>query len=159
MVSGVRCYATAVRCDREWLRLAGFGGGFNRAMQHTNHRVGGRSVADEATTTDLLFRQPEGADVGALEGSWTLQEIGKLFDRPHTSIQQILAQTGGIRPAERHRAATGLTLAEREEISREIVAGESIAARAADIRDNHAAGRGCARPCTQSHRPTRPCSI
>jgi len=30
---------------------------------------------------------------------WTLQEIGKLFDRPHTSIQQILAQTGGIRPA------------------------------------------------------------
>ncbi len=24
---------------------------------------------------------------------WTLHEIGKLFDRPHTSIHQILAQT------------------------------------------------------------------
>ena len=29
---------------------------------------------------------------------WTLQEIGKLFDRAHTSIQKIFAQTGGIRP-------------------------------------------------------------
>ena len=31
-------------------------GGFNRSMQHTNHRENGRSVADEATTKDLLFR-------------------------------------------------------------------------------------------------------
>ncbi|KQW49618.1 integrase [Pelomonas sp. Root662] len=29
---------------------------------------------------------------------WTLHEIGKLFDRPHTSIQGILSKTGGIRP-------------------------------------------------------------
>jgi len=49
---------------------------------------------------------------------WTLQEIGKLFDRPNTSIQNILAQTGGIRPADRCHAATALTLAECEEISR-----------------------------------------
>ncbi|AGU47846.1 putative transposase [Variovorax paradoxus B4] len=27
---------------------------------------------------------------------WTLHEIGKLFDRPHTSIHRILAETGGI---------------------------------------------------------------
>ena len=47
--------------------MTGLAGGFNRSMQHTNHRVGGRSVANEATATDLLFRQPEGADVGALE--------------------------------------------------------------------------------------------
>ena len=59
---------------------------------------------------------------------WTLQEIGKLFDRPHNSIQQILAQTGGIRPSARRRAATALTLAEREEISRSIVTGESSTA-------------------------------
>lgn len=57
---------------------------------------------------------------------WTLHEIGKLFDRPHTSIQQILARTGGFRPPERSRAPTALTLAEREEISRAMVAGESI---------------------------------
>ena len=64
---------------------------------------------------------------------WTLQEIGKLFDRPHTSIQKILARAGGIRPADRRRAATALTLAEREEISRSIVAGESIRSIAARL--------------------------
>jgi IS30 family transposase len=56
----------------------------------------------------------------------TLHEIGKLFDRPHTSIHRILAQAGGFRPAERSRALTALTLAEREEISRALVKGESI---------------------------------
>lgn len=57
---------------------------------------------------------------------WTLHEIGKLFDRAHSSIHQILAQTGGIRPVQRSRSSTALTLAEREEISRAMVAGESI---------------------------------
>jgi hypothetical protein len=56
----------------------------------------------------------------------TLHQIARLFDRPHTSIRQILAETGGIRPAERRRASLALTLAEREEISRALVAGESI---------------------------------
>lgn len=56
----------------------------------------------------------------------TLHEIGKLFDRPHTSIHRILAQTGGFQPAERSRTSTALTLAEREEISRALVKGESI---------------------------------
>lgn len=32
---------------------------------------------------------------------WTLQEIGKLFDRAHSSIHRILAETGGIRPVQR----------------------------------------------------------
>ena len=57
---------------------------------------------------------------------WTLHEIGKLFDRPHTSIHRIIAETGGFRPASRSRASIALTLAEREEISRAMVAGESI---------------------------------
>ena len=57
---------------------------------------------------------------------WTLQEIGKLFDRAHSSIHRILAETGGFRPAQRSRAAIALTLAEREEISRAMVSGESI---------------------------------
>ena len=56
----------------------------------------------------------------------TLHEIGKLFDRPHTSIHNILSSTGGIRPAERARAARTLTHAEREEISRAIATGESM---------------------------------
>jgi hypothetical protein len=41
--------------------------GFNRSLQHINYRIGGRSVANEAATQNLLFGQPEGADVGALE--------------------------------------------------------------------------------------------
>lgn len=56
----------------------------------------------------------------------TLHEIGKLFDRPHTSIQRIIAETGGFRPAQRSRGLKALTLAEREEISRALVRSESM---------------------------------
>ena len=56
----------------------------------------------------------------------TLQQIAQLFDREHSSIQGILAQTGGIRPPERRRSQLALTLAEREEISRAMVAGQSV---------------------------------
>ena len=64
---------------------------------------------------------------------WTLNEIGRLFDRFHTSVQKILAETGGIRPPVRRRAESALTLAEREEISRAVVAGESIRSMAARL--------------------------
>lgn len=64
---------------------------------------------------------------------WTLQQIGKLFDRGHTSIQTILAKSGGIRPPERRRCATALTLAEREEISRALMAGQSMRSIAARL--------------------------
>lgn len=56
----------------------------------------------------------------------SLQHIAQLFDRNHSSVQRILAETGGIRPAQRHRSPLALTLAEREEISRALVAGDSI---------------------------------
>ena len=56
----------------------------------------------------------------------TLHQIAKLFDRAHTSVRGILAETGGIRPPERRRSAMTLTLAEREEISRAVVSGESV---------------------------------
>jgi IS30 family transposase len=56
----------------------------------------------------------------------SLHQIAKLFDRYHTSIRGILAETGGIRPALRHRSRLALTLAEREDISRAVVAGHSI---------------------------------
>jgi IS30 family transposase len=64
---------------------------------------------------------------------WTLQEIGKLFDRGHTSIQGILSATGGIRPPERRRCASALTLAEREEISLALMAGRSMRSIAAQL--------------------------
>jgi IS30 family transposase len=56
----------------------------------------------------------------------TLHEIGKLFDRPHTSIHNILRATGGIQPPARHRSRLALSMPEREEISRALAAGESI---------------------------------
>jgi IS30 family transposase len=63
----------------------------------------------------------------------SLQHIAQLFDRNHSSIQRILAETGGIRPAPRHRSRLVLTLAEREEISRAVVAGHSMRSIAAQI--------------------------
>ncbi|RFP07928.1 IS30 family transposase [Duganella sp. BJB475] len=63
----------------------------------------------------------------------SLQMIAQLFDRNHSSIQPILAETGGIRPAPRHRSRLALTLTEREEVSRAVVAGVSIRAIAARI--------------------------
>ena len=56
----------------------------------------------------------------------SLQQIAHLFDRNHSSIQRILAESGGIRPAPRRRSILALTLAEREEISRAVVAGHSM---------------------------------
>ncbi|WP_070360177.1 IS30 family transposase [Duganella sp. HH105] len=63
----------------------------------------------------------------------SLQMIAQLFDRNHSSIQPILAETGGIRPPPRHRSRLALTLTEREEVSRAVVAGVSIRAIAARI--------------------------
>lgn len=56
----------------------------------------------------------------------SLNSIGRLFDRPSSSIFNILAPTGGIRPPIRKRSKRVLTLSEREEISRGIVADLSI---------------------------------
>jgi len=56
----------------------------------------------------------------------SLQQIAQLFDRNHSSVQRILAESGGIRPAPRCRSKVALTLAEREEISRAMVAGHSM---------------------------------
>ena len=63
----------------------------------------------------------------------TLHEIAKLFDRHHPSVRRVIAASGGIRPPERKRCSRALSLKEREEISRAIVAGESIRAIAARL--------------------------
>ena len=63
----------------------------------------------------------------------SLQQIAQLFDRNHSSIHPILAEAGGIRPAQRHRSRLALTLADREEISRGVAAGYSIRSLAASL--------------------------
>ena len=64
----------------------------------------------------------------------SLHAIAQLFDRNHTSVRGILARTGGIRPPPRHRGARALALAEREEISRGVMAGLSVRALARSLR-------------------------
>jgi len=63
----------------------------------------------------------------------TLHNIALLFDRHRNSIRGILAQTGGIRPAQRVRASRVLSLSEREEISRGVVSGRSMRCIAASM--------------------------
>jgi transposase, IS30 family len=63
----------------------------------------------------------------------SLQHIAQLFDRNHSSIQGILAECGGIKPAPRCRSRLALTLAEREEISRSVATGQSIRSVAARL--------------------------
>jgi len=61
----------------------------------------------------------------------SMHAIARLFDRGHSSVQGILSETGGIRPPQRRRSRLTLTLAEREEISRGVVAGQSFRSMAA----------------------------
>ena len=63
----------------------------------------------------------------------SLNAIARLFDRSHSAIQGILARTGGIRLPEKRRSSLALTLAEREEISRGVVAGLSLRSIAASL--------------------------
>jgi len=63
----------------------------------------------------------------------SMSSIGRRFDRQSSSIFSVLSPSGGIRPAERKRSVRALTVAEREEISRGLVAGRSMRALAAQL--------------------------
>jgi IS30 family transposase len=56
----------------------------------------------------------------------SLHDIAKIFDRMHSSIQGLIARTGGIKPPDKTRAASQLTSQEREEISRGLSSQLSI---------------------------------
>lgn len=56
----------------------------------------------------------------------SLHQIARRLATRHSSIRQVLARTGGIRPPPRHRSPRALTLAEREEISRSVAQGRSL---------------------------------
>lgn len=63
----------------------------------------------------------------------SLQQIAQLFGRNHSSVEGILSRSGGIRPAQRRRSRLALTLAEREEISLAVRAGQSMRSIAASL--------------------------
>jgi len=56
----------------------------------------------------------------------SLNSIARHFERGHSSVQRILALTGGIRPPQRTRSAKALSLPEREAISRGLASGLSM---------------------------------
>ncbi len=62
-----------------------------------------------------------------------VKAIGRSFDRSSSSIHGFLSRTGGIRPPSRKRSPQSLSLREREEISRGLVAGLSIRAIASQL--------------------------
>ena len=64
----------------------------------------------------------------------SLNEIGRAFgNQGHSAIQGIFSKSGGIRPAERRRSTRSLSLCEREEISRGLVAGRTMRSIAGDL--------------------------
>jgi IS30 family transposase len=63
----------------------------------------------------------------------SLEKIAQLFDRTHSSVGCIFRRTGGIRPPKRTRSRRALSLDEREEISRGVVAGRSLRSIAAAL--------------------------
>lgn len=63
----------------------------------------------------------------------SLKDIARVFDRGHSSVSRILAESGGIRPAARSRSPRGLTLPEREVISRGLAVHLSMRAIAVQL--------------------------
>jgi IS30 family transposase len=70
------------------------------------------------------------AEIAVIWDRWekgeSLNAIARDLGRGHSAIQGLLARTGGIRPAQRTRSQRALSMAEREEISRGVVAGFSL---------------------------------
>jgi IS30 family transposase len=77
------------------------------------------------------------AEISLLFDRWekgdSLNAIARDLERYHTAVQGALARTGGIRPPQRTRSEKTLTVAEREEISRGLVAGLSFRSIAASL--------------------------
>ena len=91
-------------------------------MRRKYHRVGFTATQ----SAELWERWKKG------EG---LHAIGRVLGKPHSCIFNHLRPSGGIKPPSRRRSRLALTLVEREEISRGLVAGRSGAgagARAVD---------------------------
>ena len=78
----------------------------------------------------MKYNRSSEADKALMWERWrkgdSLATIARLFDREHSSVETILRKTGGIRPPQRRRSERALSLAEREEISRGLVAGLSL---------------------------------
>ena len=81
------------------------------------------------------MRRKRGPGISASEKSeiwrrWqigtSLSEIGRVIGRSHAQVHRVVSASGGVMPPPRRRSRLALSWAEREEISRGIVAGHSM---------------------------------
>ncbi len=56
----------------------------------------------------------------------SLKSIGRIFEKDSGAIYGVLCRTGGIEPPKRQRSRLALTLLDREEVSRGLMAGHSF---------------------------------
>ena len=85
--------------------------------------------------TRIKYTAKQKADIwNRWQSGESMSSIGRIFDRPSSSIFNMLEPTGGIRPAPRKRSRLALTQYEREEISRGAVAKLSIRSIAANLK-------------------------
>ena len=88
------------------------------------------SVLNEVSSQGLLFSRTACRYLGSLSAmhaspvgsGWqrgeSMRSIGRVFDRQSSSVFSVISPTGGIRPPDRRRGKSALSLSEREEISR-----------------------------------------
>ncbi len=106
--------------------MSGLGGGLKGSTQHF-------ILNEEMECMQMKQRYGRGFSAAEKTELWdrwqrgeSLTAIGRAFGKPSSSIYFQLAPHGGIRPATRRRSRLALSLLEREEISRGIVAEQSI---------------------------------
>lgn len=68
------------------------------------------------------------------KGGQTFEGIGQTLGRPPGSVNVVITRSGGVTPQARQRSVRTLSLAEREEISRQLVGGASVRAMARQLR-------------------------
>jgi IS30 family transposase len=64
----------------------------------------------------------------------SMRSIGRVFDRQSSSVFSVISPTGGIRPPDRRRGMSALSLSEREEISRGLSTKQPLRAIARQLR-------------------------
>ena len=128
-----------------------------------------------AYRTRIFFTEKQKAEIwDRWQRGESMSSIGRVFDRGSSSIYPLLERTGGIRPATRRRSRLALTLCEREEISRGLVAKQSLRSIARKLRrapstisrevgrnggsKNYRAATSDAKAWDRAHRP-KPCKL
>jgi IS30 family transposase len=107
-------------------QMSGCGCDLNRSTQHfiLNGKMGCMLMSQRYRRGFTAAEKTELWD--CWQRGESLKAIGRAYGKPSSSIYFQLAPHGGIRPAPRRRSRLALTLSEREEISRGIVAQQSI---------------------------------